>query len=148
MFFFWRAEQSLHDFCKQFELNHCAWSTDYALIILTLEILFHWTFFKQFLLLRSDILCRIASSFKVIISYYKLFYRIVLIYVFDYLISPFNKMLPFRNLILKSRESHLPNFQTSKFNTSALEMHLHQQQQHMYTNFWLIFKLNSTMYGR
>ena len=35
MCFFWRAEQSLHDFCKQFELNHCAWSTDYALIILT-----------------------------------------------------------------------------------------------------------------
>ena len=116
-------------------------------IIRRLEILFRCIFFKLFLLLRSDILCRIASSFKVIISYYKLFYRIVLIYVFDYLISPFNKMLPFRNLILKSRESHLPNFQTSKFNTSALEMHLHQQQ-HMYTNFWLIFKLNSTMYGR
>ena len=35
MCFFWRAEKSLHDFCKQFELNHCAWSTDYALIILT-----------------------------------------------------------------------------------------------------------------
>ena len=63
-----------------------------------------------------------------------LFYRIILTYAFDYLKSPFNKMLPFRNLILKSRESHLPNFQTSKFNTSALEMHLHQQQ-HMYTNF-------------
>ena len=31
----------------------------------TIELLFRWTFFKQFLLLRSDILCRIASSLRI-----------------------------------------------------------------------------------